>query len=572
MKIPIYVRRRLYVRSLSLWLALTGLHSAAEPADLVIFADRVLTMEGSRPAPAAPTAVAVNGGRIEWLGQPEQGAQYIDAETEVVRLRPGATLIPGLIDAHGHLAFTALSSVLVNVASPPVGPVEDIADLQSTLRDYIRKHAIPTGEWVVGLGYDDSLIAQQRHPTRDDLDEVSTEHPIMLLHVSGHLATANSKALARGGITADTPDPPGGLIRRSSDGEPNGVLEESATYPLRKYMTAPNKDPLQAVSNAMRLYASHGITTVQDGASSADSLRLLNAADAAGKIYLDVHVYPMGQPDPQRVLDTFDFGTYAKRVKVVGVKLMLDGSPQGKTAYLSKPYHVPPDGQDRSYRGYPSIPPPVANDLVATYLAKEIPIIAHANGDAAADMLIEAVALAAPLHDHRTTMIHAQTVREDQLTRMKSLGMIPSYFSAHSFFWGDWHRDSVLGVTRGERISPTASTVARGMVFTVHNDTPIVPPDMVRLLWATTNRLTRSGKVLGAQQRISAYQALLGMTRFAAVQGFEDNTKGTLTPGKVADMTVFSQDPTALDPQDLLQLHIESTWSRGRQVYARRSE
>ncbi len=182
-------------------------------------------------------------------------------------------------------------------------------------------------------------------------------------------------------------------------------------------------------------------------------------------------------------------------------------------------------------------------------------------------MLIDAVAAAEPAFDHRTVMIHAQTVREDQLTQMKSLGMIPSYFSAHTFYWGDWHRDSVLGEMRGERISPTASTQQRGMVFTVHNDAPIVPPDMIRLLWATTNRQTRSGQTLGAEQRISTYEALRAMTLYAAYQSFDEALKGTIEVGKQADLVVLSQDPLALDTDQLLELNVVSTFARGKNVF-----
>jgi predicted amidohydrolase YtcJ len=150
---------------------------------------------------------------------------------------------------------------------------------------------------------------------------------------------------------------------------------------------------------------------------------------------------------------------------------------------------------------------------------------------------------------------------------MKALAMVPSYFSAHTFYWGDWHRDSVFGEARASRISPTASTVARGMPFTVHNDAPIVPPDMLRLLWATTNRLTRSGKVLGPDQRISTYDALRAITVNAAYQHFEEDIKGTLQAGKQADIVILSRDPLSVDAKDLLDIKVVATVARGRQVF-----
>jgi len=193
--------------------------------------------------------------------------------------------------------------------------------------------------------------------------------------------------------------------------------------------------------------------------------------------------------------------------------------------------------------------------------------MAHANGDAAADMLIEAVKNADITSDHRTIMIHAQTVREDQLDKMKELSIIPSYFSTHTFYWGDWHRDSVFGEDRAMRISPTKSTLNRKIPFTVHNDAPVVPPDMIRLLWSTTNRKTRSGKVLGEEQKISTYSALEAMTINAAFQHFEDDIKGSIEVGKLADLVVLSEDPLSMPVNELLELKIMATYSHGKEIF-----
>ncbi|MBT6894991.1 MAG: amidohydrolase family protein, partial [Rhodobacterales bacterium] len=250
-----------------------------------------------------------------------------------------------------------------------------------------------------------------------------------------------------------------------------------------------------------------------------------------------------------------------------GIKLILDGSPQGKTAYLTEPYYKPPHSESESYKGYPLIPQKEVSKWVSEYADLNIPIIAHANGDAAADMLITAVRNADLKTDHRTIMIHAQTVREDQLDQMKELKIIPSYFSTHTFYWGDWHRDSVFGEDRAMRISPTRSTLDRKMPFTVHNDAPVVPPDMIRLLWSTTNRMTRSGKVLGEEQKISTYSALEAMTINAAYQHFEDEIKGTIEVGKLADLVVLSEDPLSMPADELLELKVMATYSHGKEIF-----
>ena len=266
-------------------------------------------------------------------------------------------------------------------------------------------------------------------------------------------------------------------------------------------------------------------------------------------------------------LNSINFGSYEGRLKIGGIKLILDGSPQGKTAYLTEPYYKPPHSESDSYKGYPLIPQSEVSKWVKKYADLNIPIMAHANGDAAADMLIKAVKDADITSDHRTIMIHAQTVREDQLDQMKKLKIIPSYFSTHTFYWGDWHRDSVFGEDRAMRISPTKSTLKRKMPFTVHNDAPVVPPDMIRLLWSTTNRKTRSGKVLGEEQKISTYSALEAMTINAAYQHFEDDIKGTIEVGKQADLVVLSQDPLSIDTKDILEIEVVATFSRGQEVF-----
>jgi predicted amidohydrolase YtcJ len=249
---------------------------------------------------------------------------------------------------------------------------------------------------------------------------------------------------------------------------------------------------------------------------------------------------------------------------------MLDGSPQGKTAYLSQPYYVVPEGRPADYRGYPAMNANQVMDLVMASAGKGHQIIAHANGDAAADQLIEAVQAmqaAQPGRDHRTVMIHAQTVREDQLDAMAELGIVPSFFSAHTFFWGDWHRDSVLGPERGARISPAASALAREIPFTLHSDAPVVPPDAMRLVSSVVTRKTRSGQVLGPEQRIDIMQALAALTRNGARQYFEERDKGTLEVGKLADLVILDRDPRRVPPDELATLPVRETWSRGRRIH-----
>jgi predicted amidohydrolase YtcJ len=531
-------------------------------ADLILSSDKVILMIGDQKA--QPLSIAIKNKKIIWVGSHKNAkniqGKHIDFGDQAI--------LPGFIDAHGHASYLAFATQVANLASPPVGGINTIKELQAELRKFIEESNLQPGEWVMGLGYDDSLLSEQRHPTKEDLDAVSTEHPIYLIHVSAHLGAANSLALSLANINTETKDPPGGKIRRyQNSSEPNGVFEETAAYPLQQLAMSAYKDPIGSVKSAMEIYAKNGITTAQDGASSKETIGLMQAADAQGKINLDIISYPIGQNGLLKEIDTLSFGSYTGRLKIGGIKLILDGSPQGKTAYLTEPYYKPPHSESDSYKGYPLIPQSEVSKWVKEYAELKIPIMAHANGDAAADMLIEAVKQANMNSDHRTIMIHAQTVREDQLDQMKELKIIPSYFSTHTFYWGDWHRDSVFGEERAMRISPTKSSLDRNMPFTVHNDAPVVPPDMIRLLWSTTNRKTRSGKVLGEEQKISIYAALEAMTINAAYQHFEDDIKGTIEVGKQADLVVLSEDPLSIHPEKLLNLKVVATYSKGTEIF-----
>ena len=414
--------------------------TAIEEADLIISSNKVILM--TEKESAQPLSVAIKNKKIIWIGSHEDAkniqGEHVDFGNQAV--------LPGFIDAHGHASYLAFATQVANIASPPVGKINNIQDLQTELKNFIQDSGLQPGEWLMGLGYDDSLLAEQRHPTKDDLDEVSTEHPIYLIHVSAHLGAANSLGLSLANINSKTQDPPGGKIRRYENSlEPNGVFEETAAYPLQQLAMSAYKDPIGSVKKAMEIYARNGITTAQDGASSLETIGLMQAADAQNMIDIDVISYPIGQNGLDENLNALNFGSYTGRVKVGGIKLILDGSPQGKTAYLTEPYYKPPHNESKSYKGYPLIPQTEVSEWVKKYADLNIPIMAHANGDAAADMLIQAVKNAEIESDHRTIMIHAQTVREDQLDLMKELEIIPSYFSTHTFYWGDWHRDSVFG-------------------------------------------------------------------------------------------------------------------------------
>ena len=251
------------------------------------------------------------------------------------------------------------------------------------------------------------------------------------------------------------------------------------------------------------------------------------------------------------------------------MKFTLDGSPQGRTAWVSRPYNEGPPGVDPDYVAYPSYDPNAYRVRIDRLLERGVPVLAHANGDEAIELMIDGIDDALEgeeIPDHRSVIIHAQLIRPDQLDRVKELGIIPSYYAAHPFFWGDWHRLS-FGDDRASFISPVKATLDREIPFTVHNDAPIVPPDIMRLVSITVNRLTRSGYVLGPDQRPTVLEALYSVTQGAAYQYFEEDEKGSITVGKRADFVILEENPLTIDPLQLEHVAIVETFARGESVY-----
>jgi predicted amidohydrolase YtcJ len=390
------------------------------------------------------------------------------------------------------------------------------------------------------------------------------------------LSACNSKALEIAGITAETPNPTGGVIRREKDGKtPDGVLEETIHLAaMSKVLPKMGEAELEGLALAgMKLYASQGYTMAEEGRSLEMIDKQWMRMSEKGKMLIDLVSYPdISFNEKPFGLDT---AWYSKTMKdgyrIGGVKISLDGSPQGKTAFLSQPYLIPPHGQPASFRGYPAMPVEDANRKVALCFEKGWQFLAHCNGDAAGDMMICAVKDARAKHgagkDRRDVMIHCQTVREDQLDQMKEYGIIPSMFGMHCFYWGDWHRDSVLGAERAERISPARSALKRGMIFSQHHDAPVALPNAIRILSSVVTRRTRSGDILGASQCIPVDAALKSLTLWGAYQHYEEANRGSIEVGKLADFVLLDRNPHKVPISALADLKIMETIKAGKPIY-----
>lgn len=548
--------------------------SVKETADKVYINGKIITVDAKN---STAQAVAVKAGKILAVGTVSDINKLKSASTVVVDLG-GKTVIPGLIDGHSH--FMSLEwTQTANVAAPPVGPVKTIADIVTELKKYKATKNIPDGEWIRGFGYDVDQLAEKRHPTKEDLDGAFPNNPVVITHVSGHMSVANSAALKASEIDSTTKDPAGGIIvRKDGSNEPAGLLQEKAQYSVRLKQNKEKptlEDQLKTLKDQQLFYASQGITTAQDGNTSFESLQLLKQAADRGELLIDIETLPsygiidkvLGNPD-------FKYGVLNNHLKLNGFKFMSDGSPQGKTAYFGRPYLTKVPGCDNAEcRGFPITTQQQFNEAVRKGFENNIQVFVHCNGDAAIDMYIEAVETAnrylkTSSTNRRPVVIHSQFVRPDQLDKYKTLGMLPACFTNHTFFWGDVHVQN-LGEKRAFFASPLKTALKKGIIATNHTDFPVTPVNQLFLLWTSVNRQSRSGKVIGPDERLTPIEGLRTITINGAYEYFEEKTKGSIEPGKLADLVVLSDNPLTIAPKNIKDLVVLETIKEGNTIYKR---
>jgi hypothetical protein len=545
--------------------------AAGSTAEAIYLGGPILTMNDAMPT---AEAVAIRGGRILAVGTRAQVEATRGPGTRMVDLG-GRTMLPGFFDAHGHALICGLQALTANLLPAPDGEGDDIPALVRLLRDWAAANpqAVRRYGLIFGFGYDESRLKEQRVPTRDDLDQVSTEVPVLIMHTSGHIGVGNSKALEAARITAETADPEGGwFLRREGSREPNGIAQELAMAQLfAPLLSRFDADAWLAIVKAgAEFYASFGYTTCQEGRAMPGAVQNIVAAAERGLLPIDYIAYPDIVMSRDQIRAPLLGRDYRNRFRVGGAKLTIDGSPQGKTAWLSRPYHVPPPGQRADYAGAPTIAPEAVFREVDRAFAEGWQLLCHANGDAAIDLMIAAARAATQKHgaaQRRMTLIHGQAIREDQVDAIRALNILPSLFPMHTFYWGDWHRDSVLGPERAENISPTGWCLRRGMTFTSHHDAPVAKPDSMRVLSSTVTRRSRSGDIIGPRHRVPVDIALKAMTIWAAHQHFEEATKGSIEVGKLADFVLLSDNPMTVDPEKLAELKVSETIKEGTSVY-----
>ncbi|WP_053977049.1 amidohydrolase [Mangrovimonas xylaniphaga] len=534
----------------------------------------IITVEGD--APNYAEALVEADGKIIYVGSKDlaltnyENAKQIDLE--------GKTMVPAFIDGHGHFYNTGFASIVANLLPPPDGPGGSVQELVDAMNSWKEsedgKFVVEKFGWIIGHGYDDSQLTEKDHPKATDLDKISTELPVLLIHQSEHLGVMNSKALEMSGYTKDTKDPEGGHLRRNPDGSPNGVLEEKAMYAILFPLLgkADAEFAMRCIDKSQEEYASNGYLTVQDGRTTPEQMTIFSEAAKQGKFFIDIISYP-DIDVANFAMDSIYYNkdhSYKNHYRAGGVKLTLDGSPQGKTAWLTQCYHVNPVGKDGCYKGFAIMDDEKAEKYVEKAFQNQWQLICHTNGDAAIDQYLKAIADAEAKYnypDHRTTIIHGQTLRKDQIPTVKKLNVYCSLFPTHTFYWGDWHKESVLGEPRADYISPCRDVIDAGINLTSHHDAPVIFPKSMRVYDATVNRVTRTGYILGPDQRVTPYEGLKTLTIWGAKQNFEEDSKGSLKEGKIADLVILDKNPLKIDPMQIHTIQILESIKEGKSVY-----
>lgn len=577
---------RAFIVNVMAVVVLAGCGKAVElPADTLYLNGAVITVDEQR---SVAEAVAVRAGEIVAVGSAaELQAQWQGEQTELVDLNGGA-LLPGFIDPHSHFFMATMIVGKVDLQGPPIGSIQSVADVQQALLAEADSRDLQPGEWMMGWGYDENNMVDGVWVDRFNLDDAFPDNPVGLFHVSGHGVILNSAALALVGVDEETPVPAGGVIGRGSDGQLTGWLMETALYPVYPFMFKISEERIpELIAGVQKLYAASGITTAQEGAADLRGMAALQQADADGQLIMDVVGYPQShlldalqQQQPLAPLTQYHAaadatGAYQSGFRLGGCKIVSDGSPQARTALFTAPYLVPGPSGEHDWHGTALMDQEQLNGQFANCYDRDLQVIIHANGDGAIDMAIaghtaylEQAGEQAGAVDRRTTIIHSQFVRQDQLDSYQQYGMVPALFTQHTFFFADAHIRQ-RGLEQASFMSPMRRAIDMGLQPTNHTDFMVTPLNQLFLIWTAVNRLSREGVVVGEDQRITVMEAIAAQTINAAHQYFEEDRKGSIEVGKLADLVVVDKNPLSVEPMVLRDIKIEQTIKAGKVIYSR---
>ncbi len=525
-------------------------------ASVILRGGPVLTMNGVRG-----DAIALVNGKVLAVGDWDQVGAHRIKSTQIVEL-DGRAVLPGFVEPHVHLIFTALTQSLCVDTSPIAAPTKDAA--LAALREACEQ--APRGEWVVGFGFDPSRLFPDHPGLRaDDLERVSGGRPIFVLNQSGHVGYVNHAALAVASIDADTPDPPAGSYVRDEKGRLTGELHETPAF-ARFAPYFPRPTPLEVAGlcrQTMRQWAARGCTSIFDcgigtvgGEGDVAMMRALarepdTPLRLRGALVPEVADSMSAQPEDRE-----------GELALCAIKFWADGSTQGFTGAVTEPFLG-----DRG-RGVLNHSTGELRERMGAFHRDGWQLVVHANGDRAIDQVLDVFetildGATAAARDHRID--HFTVAREDQVIRAAALGVAVSHTIGHVHYWGRAFREYVLGPERAERILPLAEDFRLGASASLHSDCPVTPVFPLLYLRSAVSRLIgEDGPVLGGAQRITLDQALETVTSHAADHARLRGRAGRLAKGMNADLVVLDRDPHDVDPADLHQLEVTETWLGGR--------
>lgn len=545
---------------------------ALDAADTIYLGGDILTIDDDSPN---AEALAVKDGLILAVGARAAIEQdHKGASTRVVDLE-GKTLLPSFIDSHSHYYNSLLVANQAKLYAPPSGPGKDVPSIIAELKRFAEERKIPKGAMIMGYGYDDTVMPNGRLLNRDDLDAAFPDNPVRIDHVSMHGAVLNSLALEKYGFSANTKTPPGGVIvRKPGTNEPYGLIMEMAFLPVMEQQEpmTPEQE-IESTRAGQMLYAEAGITTAQEGATHFIQLQTLKRASEAGAHIIDVVAFPF-ITDVDKTVAEFPvstWGEYQQGLKIGGVKISIDGSPQGRTAYFTTPYLTGGPGGEKNWSGELLASQEVINEALKKVYGLDVPVLFHANGDGAIDALLRAHEVAAandPTKLRNVTAIHAQFTRKDQIPKLVEYNIRPSFYTLHTYYFAEAHIAN-RGAKQAMYISPMRDAIDAGIHPTNHTDFVVAPLDQMMMLWTATNRVSRAGAEIGPDQRITPLEGLKAMTIWAAEQYGEQDSKGSLEPGKRADLVILDKNPLAVDRAEIKDIRVLETIKDGKTIYER---
>ena len=530
-------------------------------ADLVLLNGKIVTVDFRENI---AEAVAVRCGKFLAVGKNEKVKTFIDKGTTVIDLQ-GKTVIPGIIDSHGHLAQSAVQ--LTHIDCSLDGGVKSIKDIQDRVAERVK--TTPKGEWIQGDKFDDSKLAEKRLPNKWDLDEVAPNHPIFLTYAGWHIYVANSKALEVCGVIKNTPDPPGGRLDRNPEtGELTGILYEQAGKLVQPPFTY--DELVEGIRQLSKLFVSAGITCFYDSYFPRGHLgveswirayqEILSNNELPLRIRLDINDQWMTHVEKLGLLPGFG----NDMLKIGGIKIAVDGAISGFTAAVAEPYlHKP------NYYGMMTITNEELKKFVMSGHKAGLRLSAHVNGERAINAFLDAIEEALeqyPRKNHRHRCIHCTLVNPNIIERMKKLSVIPTIFGTFIYFVGDKMLPA-YGAERAERMFAARSMLDAGLKVSAHSDYSAAPYSPLMGMHTLVNRRTREGQAYGLKQRISVMEAIKLYTINAAYHSFEEDTLGSIEPGKFADMVVLGEDILTVPRDAIKEIPIDITIIGGNLVY-----